>query len=146
MTHARPLRVLLVDDNLTDRLLAEEAFGLIDRPCDLVTAESGEAALKLLTHPETLLPDVLLLDVNMPGMNGFELLAKLKDTPQLLLIPVVMLTTSAIPKDVSQAYILHASAYMIKSASFQTSLEQIEKFIEFWIQARVTTRSEMITP
>jgi CheY-like chemotaxis protein len=134
---SRPLRVLLVDDNPVDRQLAEEAFTLLDQRCTLTTADSGRAALELLMAPGAVLPDVLLLDINMPGLNGFEVLAALKSEPLLRLLPVVMLTTSANEGDIAQAYTLHASAYLLKSIHFQAMLEQIETFVEFWTRARL---------
>lgn len=140
----RPLRVLLVDDSPMDRQLAETAFELLDAPCTLKTVESGTAALSLLLHPETSLPDVILLDINMPGMTGFEVLAALKDHPRLASIPVMMLTTSAQKEDITRAYTLHASAYLVKSIEFQTFLEQIETCIGFWTKARLTTWPQMI--
>lgn len=140
----RALRVLLVDDNLQDRQLAEEAFALLDEPCTLMTAESGAAALALLLAPETVLPDVVLLDINMPGLNGFDVLSAIKNHPRLQALPVVMLTTSADRQDVTQAYTLHASAYLMKSIHFQASLEQIENFIGFWTHARLTTWPEIL--
>ncbi|THF68981.1 response regulator [Deinococcus sp. Arct2-2] len=131
-----PLRVLLIDDDPLDRLLADEAFSMLDDASMLITAESGQAALALLERPDTPLPDVVLLDINMPRMNGFEVLAALKQHPRFCTIPVVMLTTSANPEDVAQAYTLHASGYLIKSVRFQTSLKQVETFIDFWLKRR----------
>ncbi|WP_371827089.1 response regulator [Deinococcus sp. QL22] len=89
-----------------------------------------------MEHPDTLIPDVVLLDINMPKMNGFEVLAALKQHPRLQTIPVVMLSTSPNSEDVTQAYTLHASGYLIKSVRFQTSLKQVETFIDFWLKQR----------
>jgi CheY-like chemotaxis protein len=136
----RPLNILLIDDSVMDRYLAEEAFESQNQPCILITAESGPAALALLDTPDTPLPDVILLDINMPEMNGFEVLAALKQHPQSQMIPVVMLTTSVSEHDITRAYTLHASAYLFKSMNFQAFLEQIEKFVGFWTRARLTTR------
>lgn len=136
----RPLNILLIDDSMTDRYLAEEAFESLDQPCTLTTAESGQAALALLDTPDAPLPDVILLDINMPEMNGFDVLAALKQHPQSQMIPVVMLTTSVSEEDITRAYTLHASAYLLKSMHFQAFLEQIEKFIAFWTRARLPTR------
>ncbi|UQN10101.1 response regulator [Deinococcus sp. QL22] len=141
----RPLRVLLVDDSLIDRELAETAFELLRSPCTLETVDSGSAALQRLLQPEATMPDVILLDINMPGMTGFEVLSTFKTHPQLSVIPVVMLTTSAQTDDVTRAYTLHASAYLLKSIHFQTFLEQMEKLIEFWMRARLTTWPQMIS-
>ncbi|WP_346763202.1 response regulator [Deinococcus sp. Arct2-2] len=132
----RALRVLLVDDDPLDRLMAEEAFALLEQPCTLETAHSGLAALTQLQRPGAVLPDVVLLDLNMPGLNGFEVLATLKGLPQLRALPVVILTTSANPGDMTQAQTLQASGYLIKSIHFQTFFQQIEKFIDVWLQSQ----------
>ncbi|MFB9993357.1 response regulator [Deinococcus oregonensis] len=140
-----PLTVMLIDDDLMDRQLAQEAFELLEQPCTLVTVESGPAALLLLKETPTHLPDVILLDINMPEMTGFELLAELKADPQLRFLPVVMLSTSDNSEDVTQAYTLHASAYLMKSIHFQTTLEQLKDFIDFWTQTKLTTWPKMIS-
>lgn len=142
----RALRVLLIDDNATERLLAEEAFALTDDLiCTLTTASSGQEALARLRSPEAVLPDVILLDINMPVMGGFEVLSNLKADPKLLLLPVVMFSTSHAETDVTQAYTLQASAYLLKSPDFPLFLEQVETFILFWSSTHLPHRSSRKT-
>lgn len=125
------LRVALVDDNPIDRLLAAEALEEVCAHCTLESYDSGQAALAHLLHAKAL-PDVLLLDINMPGMNGFEVLTALKSDARLSLIPVVMLTTSNAATDIEQAYTLHASSYLVKAPTFTAFLSQVEAFIRYW--------------
>lgn len=133
----RPLRVLLIDDSLTDRQLAEEVFGEYAHLCALTTAASGQAALERMLAPGATLPDVVLLDINMPGLSGFDVLTTMKSHPELGRIPVVMLSTSSHEQDVSQAYSLHASSYLIKSVNFGDFVAQVEGFLEFWTHTRL---------
>ncbi len=124
---------MLIDDSATDRLLVEEAFALTDDLiCTLTTAPGGAEALARLRTPDAVLPDVILLDINMPLMSGFEVLAALKADSQLAVLPVVMFTASRSQEDVTQAYTLHATAYLLKSPAFYSFLEQVEAFIRFW--------------
>ncbi|MFB9990874.1 response regulator [Deinococcus oregonensis] len=138
---SRPLRVLLIDDSAADRFLAEEAFSLTDDLiCTLTTAASGPEALARLTSPDVILPDVVLLDINMPLMDGFAVLSAFKADPVLHLLPVVMFSTSQGEHDIAHAYTLQASAYLLKSTHFHTFLEQIEAFISFWNRASLPHR------
>ncbi len=125
------LRVALVDDNPMDRLLAAEAFEEACPDCVLEVYPSGRAVLAHL-ESAALLPDVVLLDLNMPGLNGFEVLSALKADARLQMIPVVMLTTSGNPDDIAQAYTLHASSYVVKAPSFAAFVGQVEAFIGYW--------------
>jgi CheY-like chemotaxis protein len=133
------LRVLLVDDSLTDRLLAEEAFALLEQRYTLVTAASGIEALSALTAVDAVLPDLVLLDVNMAGMDGFTVLSIINAHPTLRALPVLMLTTSTADHDVARAYALHASAYMPKSINFQQFSEQIQSLMSFWAKSKLMT-------
>ncbi|ACO47526.1 response regulator [Deinococcus deserti] len=131
-----PCNYLLIGDSPTERLLAEEAFEQVCPECSLTTSASGAEALELLQN-ETFQPNVILLDVNMPEMNGFQLLAELKRDPRLQKIPVVMLTTSNAKSDIIRAYSLHASSYLVKSSEFDGFLEQVEVFLQYWQANRV---------
>lgn len=142
---SRPLRLLLVDDSLMDRHLAEEVFAEYAHLCEVTTVGSGQEALTYLRSPGAALPDVVLLDVNMPGMSGFEVLEALKADPRLVPIPVVMLTTSNHDHDITRAYTLHASSYLIKSVSFQDFVAQVEGFLEFWTRARLTSWPDAVS-
>ncbi|MBZ9714976.1 response regulator [Deinococcus multiflagellatus] len=133
---AAPQHFLLIDDNPHDQLLALEAFSELCPDCHLTVASTGTEALALL-RAATELPDVVLLDVNMPGMNGFEVLRALKADARIAHIPVVMLTTSGARDDVQMAYTLYASSYLVKAASFSDFLQQIEAFLRYWQHARV---------
>ena len=126
-----------------DRHLAEEVFGEYSNLCTVTTAPSGQAALETMLAPDAELPDVVLLDINMPGMSGFEVLTAMKTHPRLVRIPVVMLTTSNHDQDIRQAYTLHASSYLIKSVNFQDFVAQVEGFLEFWTRSRLTTWPEI---
>jgi len=132
-----PCHYLLVDDNPGDQLLAQEAFEHLCPECTLTCVCSGEDALSLL-RTETFQPDLILLDINMPGMSGFQVLEALKTDPKLRKIPVVMLSTSSSTGDVSTAYNLHASSYLVKSSGFQAFLEQIEAFVRYWKGVQVS--------
>ncbi len=134
------LRVALIDDNPTDRLLAAEALNEACPECALETYASGPAALTHL-RAASRLPDVLLLDLNMPGMDGFDVLKALKRDARLSLIPVVMLTTSDAPADIEQAYALHASSFVVKAPSFGAFVDQLDAFIGYWqMNRRVVDR------
>ncbi|MEW6421139.1 MAG: response regulator [Deinococcota bacterium] len=139
----RPLRLLLIDDSLMDRHLAEEVFADYAHLCTVTTVASGEAALAAMLVPGGTLPDVVLLDINMPGLSGFDVLKAMKAHPQLVRIPVVMLTTSSHDQDITQAYTLHASSYLIKSVNFQDFVAQVEGFLEFWTRTRLTSWPEL---
>lgn len=127
-----PLRVLLVDDSPADRFLAQEVFATHGLDVHLTTSDSGEAALDSMHHHHGHLPEVLLLDLNMPGMSGLDVLSEMKRDPELAHIPVVMFTTSQAKTDVEAAYRLQACAYLVKSPDFGVFLQQVESFITFW--------------
>ena len=91
---ARPLRVLVVDDSRADIVLMSEAFGVAGSATEILTASGGEDALRMLRRTDTAKPDMVILDINMPLMDGRQTLVKIKETPELKKIPVVMFTTS----------------------------------------------------
>lgn len=133
--------VLIIDDNRADLLLATEAFQDRDQHVTVTSCTSGEEALTHLNGlPHEGLPHVIVLDLNMPVMNGFEVLRRLKLDDRLQVIPVVMLSTSAAPGDVAQAYSLHASAYLVKAPDFTEFLEQVDRFLLYWKHARLPHR------
>lgn len=132
----RSLHVLLVDDSEPDRVLAREVFDGHRNSVQIETCKSGERALSYLHNPDNRQPDVVLLDINMPGLSGFQVLQQMKNDAELALIPVVMLSTSADKGDVRRAYTLHASSYLVKSASFEQFIDQVDTFVTYWLQAR----------
>jgi CheY-like chemotaxis protein len=127
---ARPYHLLLVEDDPADAMLVGEA--LFDVPGRVITHVSdGMAALEYLRDDSLPRPDLIVLDLNMPRMNGAELLKILKQDPDLRTIPVVILTTSAAREDVSVAYQEHANAYVIKPVNlddFTTAVQSIDAF------------------
>ncbi|MEV5785472.1 response regulator [Streptomyces sp. NPDC052287] len=129
-TPARPFDVLLVEDDVADAMLIEEA--LSERGArNLVQVTDGVAALEHLRTPGSVRPDLIVLDLNMPRMNGRDLLRVLKADEDLQTIPVVVLTTSSAPDDVVGAYNSHANAYVTKPvnlAEFEQAVQSIDAF------------------
>ncbi|WP_392961245.1 response regulator [Streptomyces sp. LN245] len=129
-TPARPFDVLLVEDDMADALLIEEA--LSERGArNLVQVTDGVAALEYLRAPASVRPDLIVLDLNMPRMNGRDLLRILKTDESFQTIPVVVLTTSTAPDDVADAYSSHANAYVTKPVNleeFEQAVQSIDAF------------------
>ncbi|MBZ9715210.1 response regulator [Deinococcus multiflagellatus] len=130
------LHVLLIDDDPADRLLAQEAFEEHAGTVQISLCEDGVQALAWLRTPGRPLPDVVMLDLNMPRMSGFEVIAAIRSDPGLRHLPVVILSTSDNPDDVAQAYNLFASSYMVKSKDFPGFLTQVDHFVKFWQDCR----------
>jgi CheY-like chemotaxis protein len=133
----RLLQIFVVDDNISDLMLAEEGFATFSDQVTVTMFQSGQAVLEAMEPPDAVIPDVLLLDIHMPRMNGFDVLKAMKLDERLKLTPVVMLSTSSAPQDVTQAYSLFASSYMVKSMDFADFLQQVEAFVEFWTRNRL---------
>ncbi|WP_084045262.1 response regulator [Deinococcus hopiensis] len=142
----RLFRIAIIDDSLPDLLLAEEAFKGLEHPVFVQTYSSSRTAIQVLQRAGATLPDVILLDINMPTMNGFDVLKALKADARLSLIPIIMLTTSNTERDVHQAYSLSANSYVVKSPSFGTFVEQVEAFVTFWRNSRLVNWPERLLP
>ena len=117
------LRVYLVEDDPDHALLIRRALRQADQPAEVTVFTDGEAALAALRGAADT-PDLILLDINMPGLSGLELLAQVKADAELRCIPVVMLTSSELPADVARAYALGASGYISKP-SYQHDLRAV---------------------
>ncbi|SCE46661.1 Response regulator receiver domain-containing protein [Streptomyces sp. DvalAA-14] len=131
----RTYSVLLVEDDPADALLIEEALtdrGVATR--SICRANDGIAALEYLRSPDNPRPDLIVLDLNMPRMNGRELLAVLKEDAVLGMIPVVVLTTSSTPSDISAAYHQHANAYVTKPVNLDDFLEAVRGIDDFFFE------------
>ncbi|WP_331766637.1 response regulator [Embleya sp. NBC_00896] len=133
----RPYDVLLVEDDNADALLIEEA--LLDQGLarDLTRAEDGVVALEYLRDPSRPRPDLIVLDLNMPRMNGRELLAVIKHDEALRAIPVVVLTTSHAPDDVRGAYGDHANAYVNKPVALDDFTRAVQGIDAFFLETAV---------
>jgi two-component system response regulator len=107
-----------VDDDPGDVLMIEEALGSIGSPRKVYVVNDGEAAVAFLRQigqfAHAPRPDVILLDLNMPRMDGRQVLAEIKADPKLRSIPVIVLTTSQSPADIACSYSLHANAFVTK--------------------------------
>jgi CheY-like chemotaxis protein len=120
--------VLLVEDDIFDTMTAEKSFAKFSVPHQLYTAFNGEEALDLLlgrngAEPLRPLPEVILLDLNMPRMNGQEFLTELRANPEFQHIPVFITTTSEMEVDRNSVEPLGISGYIIKPLDFETSTD-----------------------
>jgi chemotaxis family two-component system response regulator Rcp1 len=108
------IRILLVEDSAADVRLTQEIVRDLEPPSELHVAPDGDAALSFLRRGDGPRPDLVLLDLNLPGKDGRELLAELRSDPDLRTIPVVVLTTSGAPEDIRRTYDLAATSYVTK--------------------------------
>ena len=135
-TTSRSMSVLIVDDDLGDILMIEEALESVGAPRRVFVVNDGEAALAFLRQSggfaEVPRPDVVLLDLNMPRMDGRQVLAEIKSDADLRSIPVVVLTTSQSPADVLSSYALHANAYVTKPMNLDDLTDVVHKIDNFF--------------
>jgi len=132
----RPIRILLVEDNPGDIRLAQEALKEDKLSSDLYVVNDGMSAMQFLrgegAYKDTPSPDLVLLDLNLPRMDGREVLAEVKRDPELSKIPIVVLTTSRNEEDVCRAYTLNCNCYVTKPVAFDDYIEVIKAIDSFW--------------
>lgn len=130
--------VLLVEDDPGDVLMTREAFEDNKVANRLAVVSDGVSALAYLRkegeHADARTPDLVLLDLNLPRMDGREVLEAMKNDEALRSIPVVVLTTSEAEEDVVRSYSLHANAYVTKPVDFERFIEVVRQIDEFFVE------------
>jgi CheY-like chemotaxis protein len=129
-----PYAILLVEDDAADAVLIREALRDHTAGRIVAQAEDGVAALERLRDPAHRRPDLIVLDLNMPRMNGSEVLEVLKSDEELKSIPVVVLTTSRAPEDIRSAYERHANAFVTKPVSLDEFVATVRTIDAFFLE------------
>src|SRR6476661_3821787 len=124
----KPLHIFLVDDDIDDRMLFQEAIQEVAPETKLSLADGCDMLLKL-SKVESDKPDMILLDLNMPGLNGFECLDEIKSKHQFGNIPVLIYSTTANPEQVKKTYNKGATLYMQKPSSFEGIKKLMDKVL-----------------
>ncbi len=134
----KSINILLVEDSEDDIVIIQRAFKKVKLTNDLCIVRDGQEALDFIFHEgkyaqtKPVTPGLILLDINMPKMDGFGVLAKLKAHPPYSLIPVVMLTVSDREEDVVKSFLNGAVSYITKPMDFEKFTKVIETFELYW--------------
>jgi CheY-like chemotaxis protein len=132
-----PIEVLLVEDSPGDVRLTQEAFRDANRSIHLHVVSDGVEAMTFLrregTHVDAPRPDLILLDLNLPKMDGREVLAQIKEDASLKTIPTVILTTSEAEVDIVKSYQLHANCYLSKPVQLDAFESLVKSINDFWL-------------
>jgi chemotaxis family two-component system response regulator Rcp1 len=132
----RTPRILLVEDNPADVDLAQEAFRECGMQAHFYIAGDGQEAWDLLSrsgpYAEVPRPDFIILDLNLPRLSGREVLARIKSDAGLRSVPVIILTTSSRPQDITSCYDLSANSYIVKSSTWEGFLASIRSLDQYW--------------
>ena len=137
--------LLVIDDNPADVRLTIQAIAEAGLPCGITIANDGETAIQRLATLEKL-PDLILLDLNMPGKSGVQVVAELKSSPRTRNIPVIMLSSSTSEVDIESAYRASANCYIVKPLTFEAYAGVIAALSSFWFNvAMLPTQKREIT-
>ncbi len=131
-----PIQILLVEDNPGDARLASEALKDGKVSNNLYHVTDGVEAMAFMRregeYASAPRPDLILLDLNLPRKDGREVLSEIKEDPELRLVPVVVMTTSAAERDLIKSYELHANAYVVKPMDLDQFIEVVRAIENFW--------------
>lgn len=134
---SKEIKILLVEDNEGDIVLTMQALKKANVTNGVNVARDGDEALKYLKKEREFksaeTPDLILLDINLPKVDGMEVLAEIKSDEKLKTIPVVMLTTSDSENDIIRSYNNHANCYITKPVDFAKFMEVVQMIKDFWI-------------
>jgi chemotaxis family two-component system response regulator Rcp1 len=137
MSAIQDLEILLVEDNEGDIQLTIEAFKEAKIRNQIKVVRDGEEALDYLrkegNYANVPSPDIILLDINLPKIDGKEVLSTMKNDPVLKSIPVIMLTTSSSDLDVQESYANHANCYVIKPVDLNKFMDVVRSIEDYWV-------------
>lgn len=127
----RRLVVLLVEDSDDDILIVERAFKTLGLGHDLRAVATGEEALAQL-EAGTVRPDLVLLDINLPGLSGFEVLRRMRNNQAVRTVPITVLSASEREHDIAEAYEAGANSYLVKPIKFEQFTQLLRQWNEYW--------------
>jgi len=125
------LSVLLIEDDMIEVMKLNRTISKLQLPHTIIEANNGEDALKILQEKGEL-PDIILLDLNMPKLNGIEFLNILKNDDVLKYIPTIILTTSNNQKDLLECYKIGIKGYVLKPLKYEDYVSKIETLLAYW--------------
>ncbi len=132
-----PIEILLVEDNPADARLTREAFKEGKVANNLNVVDDGVKAMSYLRqegdYAGSIRPDIILLDLNLPRKDGREVLAEIKDDPNLRRIPAIILTTSKAELDINTIYNLHGNCFITKPVNLDRFIEVVKSIEDFWL-------------
>ena len=135
---ADDIQILLVEDNPGDVRLTVEALRHAKVANELHVVGNGEEAIDFLRqqggHVDAPRPDIVLLDLNLPRLDGRDVLADIKSDPELATIPIIVLTSSTAEADIQRSYELHANCYISKPVDFSEFLSAVQSLEGFWLK------------
>lgn len=128
---ASKLKVLLIEDDTIEVMKMHRALSTFEEQHSIIEANNGEMALSILEKRDEL-PDIILLDLNMPKINGIEFLTILKNDDSLKYIPTIILTTSNNQRDLLACYNLGIAGYVLKPLKYEDYIEKISRLLSYW--------------
>jgi len=127
----KSLNILLIEDDAIEVMKFNRVLKTLGLNHKIIEANNGEEALSILKDKE-IIPDIIILDLNMPKINGIEFLQILKEDDHLKYIPAIILTTSNNHKDVLECYKIGIAGYVLKPLKYDDYVERIRKMLEYW--------------
>ncbi len=142
MTRLNKVDIFLVEDNEDFSFLIEKAIDYIDKGLSIKIVDNGLSALEVLKHfdQEGIRPRIILLDLNLPGLSGLDLLIEIKTIEFLKQVPVILFTTSDNPKDVKAAIEHGANAYVTKPHGYIALIDCLKSLFNFWFTHHTTIK------
>ena len=147
---SRQVQILLVEDNHMDVKLTLDAFNEVGLVNTIDVVKTGQEALdymfregKYKDRDKTLQPDIILLDLKLPGIDGHEVLQRIKQTERLKRIPVIILTSSKEEGDLALSYDIGANSYLVKPISFEGFINVARNIGDYWLSLNVRPPSEL---
>ena len=127
----KSLNILLIEDDTIEVMKFNRVVKTLNLNHKIIEANNGEEALEILRIKE-IVPDIILLDLNMPKLNGLEFLRILKNDESLKFIPSIVLTTSSNHKDLLECYKIGIAGYLLKPLKYDDYMERIKKLLDYW--------------
>lgn len=127
-----PINILLVEDNPGDVELVRAGFEEASLAIDITVISDGQAAVEFFDDAADM-PDLVLLDINLPKVSGIDVLKKIRSTPRSQQIPVVILTSSDAELDIVRSYVEHANSFISKPVDFDKFMQVVKSIEDFWL-------------